>query len=254
MIVAYVVAAMTVLLTHASAVPAAFLLIVDSAFSPVAATGGFAGAAVMAAIRFGVARGIFSNEAGLGTAGIAQAAGQSSSPVRSGLIGMMGTFNDTIIVCSMTGLAIVVSGAWDSGETALEVGIRRGGRRRDDQPAEPEAQLQRLEHVGTGLPQHVGAGDAEVRGTGLHVHRHVARLDHQELDRRVAGGDEQAAAGVVGRRYPCGAEPLDRRLVEPAFGERHPKPAHSGTSAIASRSRDTPTAGMGRPNRPIRSS
>jgi AGCS family alanine or glycine:cation symporter len=117
MIVAYVFAAMTVLLTHASAVPAAFLLIVDSAFSPVAATGGFAGAAVMAAIRFGVARGIFSNEAGLGTAGIAQAAGQSSNPVRSGLIGMMGTFTDTIVVCSMTGLAIVVSGAWDSGET-----------------------------------------------------------------------------------------------------------------------------------------
>lgn len=117
MIVAYVVAAMTVLIAHAAAVPAAFLLIVDSAFSPVAATGGFAGAAVMAAIRFGVARGIFSNEAGLGTAGIAQAAGQSSNPVKSGLIGMMGTFIDTIIVCSMTGLAIVVSGAWQSGET-----------------------------------------------------------------------------------------------------------------------------------------
>ena len=117
MIVAYVVAALTVLVTHATAVPAAFMLIVDSAFSPVAATGGFAGAAVMAAIRFGVARGIFSNEAGLGTAGIAQAAGQSSNPVKSGLIGMMGTFIDTLVVCSMTGLAIVVSGAWQSGET-----------------------------------------------------------------------------------------------------------------------------------------
>ncbi|MFZ2508425.1 MAG: sodium:alanine symporter family protein [Steroidobacteraceae bacterium] len=117
MIVAYVAAAMIVLITHAGAVPAAFLLIVESAFSPVAATGGFAGAAVMAAMRFGIARGIFSNEAGLGSAGIAQAAGQSSSPVRSGLIGMMGTFIDTIVVCSMTALAIVVSGAWQSGET-----------------------------------------------------------------------------------------------------------------------------------------
>jgi AGCS family alanine or glycine:cation symporter len=117
MIVAYVVAAMTVLFAHAAQVPAAILLIVDSAFSPVAATGGFAGAAVMAAIRFGVARGIFSNEAGLGSAGIAQAAGQSDSPVRSGLIGMMGTCIDTLIVCTMTGLAIVVSGAWTSGET-----------------------------------------------------------------------------------------------------------------------------------------
>jgi len=72
---------------------------------------------VMAGIRYGVARGIFSNEAGLGTAGIAQAAGMSASPVRSGLVGMMGTFFDTIVVCSMTGLAIVASGAWTSGET-----------------------------------------------------------------------------------------------------------------------------------------
>jgi AGCS family alanine or glycine:cation symporter len=115
MIVGYVVAAMTVLLTHAADIPAAFVTIFEHAFSPVAATGGFAGAAVMATIRYGVARGIFSNEAGLGTAGIAQAAGQS--PVQSGLIGMMGTFIDTIIVCSMTALAIVVSGAWESGET-----------------------------------------------------------------------------------------------------------------------------------------
>jgi AGCS family alanine or glycine:cation symporter len=75
----------------------------------------------MAGIRYGVARGIFSNEAGLGTAGIAQAAGMSSSPVRSGLVGMMGTFIDTIIVCSMTGLAIVVSGAWTTGKTGAEL-------------------------------------------------------------------------------------------------------------------------------------
>ncbi len=72
---------------------------------------------MIAAIRYGVARGIFSNEAGLGTAGIAQAAGMSNDPVRSGMIGMMGTFFDTIVVCTMTGLAIVVSGAWQSGET-----------------------------------------------------------------------------------------------------------------------------------------
>ena len=76
---------------------------------------------MIAAIRYGVARGIFSNEAGLGTAGIAQAAGMSNDPVRSGLIGMMGTFFDTIVVCSMTGLAIVVSGAWESGKTGAEL-------------------------------------------------------------------------------------------------------------------------------------
>jgi AGCS family alanine or glycine:cation symporter len=76
---------------------------------------------MLAAIRYGVARGIFSNEAGLGTAGIAQAAGMSNDPVRSGLIGMMGTFFDTIVVCSMTGLVIVVSGAWQSGKTGAEL-------------------------------------------------------------------------------------------------------------------------------------
>jgi AGCS family alanine or glycine:cation symporter len=69
----------------------------------------------MAAIRFGVARGIFSNEAGLGTAGIAQAAGTTTSSVRSGMIGMLGTFIDTIVICSLTGLAIICSGVWTSG-------------------------------------------------------------------------------------------------------------------------------------------
>jgi AGCS family alanine or glycine:cation symporter len=119
MIVAYVAVALTVLAKHVTEIPAAFALIFESAFSPVAATGGFAGAMVMAAIRYGVARGVFSNEAGMGTAGIAQAAGQSTSPVRSGLVGMMGTFIDTIVVCTMTALAIVVSGVWRSGETGV---------------------------------------------------------------------------------------------------------------------------------------
>lgn len=115
MCVAYIIASIVVLVVHADAIPGAFELIFTHAFSPAAATGGFAGAAVMAAIRFGVARGIFSNEAGLGTAGIAQAAGTTNSPVRSGMIGMIGTFIDTIIICSMTGLAIICSGVWTSG-------------------------------------------------------------------------------------------------------------------------------------------
>jgi AGCS family alanine or glycine:cation symporter len=115
MCVGYICASIVVLYVHASAIPAAFELIFTHAFSPVAATGGFAGAAVMAAIRFGVARGIFSNEAGLGTAGIAQAAGTTDSPVRSGLIGMLGTFIDTLIICTLTGLAIICSGVWTSG-------------------------------------------------------------------------------------------------------------------------------------------
>jgi AGCS family alanine or glycine:cation symporter len=117
MAIGYIVAALVVLVVHAADVPGAFVVIVSNAFTPTAAVGGFAGATVMAGIRYGVARGIFSNEAGLGTAGIAQAAGYSASPVHSGMIGMMGTFFDTIVVCSMTGLAIVVSGVWTSGET-----------------------------------------------------------------------------------------------------------------------------------------
>ncbi len=117
MCVAYVIASIAVLVINVDAIPGAFDLIFTHAFTPIAATGGFAGAAVMAAIRFGVARGIFSNEAGLGTAGIAQAAGTTQSPVRSGMIGMIGTFIDTIIICTMTGLAIVCSGVWSSGES-----------------------------------------------------------------------------------------------------------------------------------------
>lgn len=123
MCVVYVLTALVVLVINFSAIPQAFALIFTHAFTPAAATGGFAGAAVMAAIRFGVARGIFSNEAGLGTAGIAQAAGTSDSPVKSGLIGMMGTFIDTIIICSMTGLAIIASGVWTSGESGAALSI-----------------------------------------------------------------------------------------------------------------------------------
>ncbi len=115
MCVAYILCVGVVLFVFADRIPAAFELIFTQAFQPTAAGGGFLGASVMMAIRMGVARGIFSNEAGLGTAGIAQAAGTTSNPVFSGLIGMMGTFIDTIIVCTMTGLAIIVSGVWDSG-------------------------------------------------------------------------------------------------------------------------------------------
>ncbi|ARD20980.1 MULTISPECIES: alanine/glycine:cation symporter family protein [Shewanella] len=113
----YITAGLAVLVVYADQVPAAFQLIIHSAFNPVAAQGGFAGAAVWAAIRFGVARGVFSNEAGLGSAPIAHAAAQTNEPVKQGLVAMLGTFIDTIIVCSITGLAIIVSGAWTSGET-----------------------------------------------------------------------------------------------------------------------------------------
>ncbi|RTR40497.1 sodium:alanine symporter family protein [Shewanella canadensis] len=112
----YIAAGLAVLAVNAAAIPDAIVMIVHSAFNPVAAQGGFAGAAVWAAIRFGVARGVFSNEAGLGSAPIAHASAQTNNPVAQGLVAMLGTFIDTLIVCSITGLAIIVSGAWTSGE------------------------------------------------------------------------------------------------------------------------------------------
>lgn len=115
MCIGYILASLTVLGLYAGEIPGAFRLIFESAFSPLAATGGFTGATIMLAMRYGVARGIFSNEAGLGTAGIAQAAGQSKHAAQSGLIGMMGTFIDTLVVCTMTGLVLIVTGVWSSG-------------------------------------------------------------------------------------------------------------------------------------------
>lgn len=115
MCVGYILCVGVILFVFADRIPDAFATIFTQAFNPTAAAGGFLGSTVMMAIRMGVARGIFSNEAGLGTAGIAQAAGTTSNPVFSGLIGMMGTFIDTIIVCTMTGLAIMVTGVWTSG-------------------------------------------------------------------------------------------------------------------------------------------
>ena len=112
MIALYVGAALIIILINIAAVPAAIALIFKHAFTPAAAAGGFAGAAVAAAVRFGVARGVFSNESGLGSAAIAHAAAQTNSPVRQGVIAMLGTFIDTIVVCTMTALVILTSGAW----------------------------------------------------------------------------------------------------------------------------------------------
>lgn len=115
MAIAYLGAGLVVLAINADAIPTALNLIFTHAFTESAAEGGFAGAAIWMAIRFGVARGIFSNEAGLGSAPIAHAAAQTKDPVRQGLVAMLGTFIDTIIICSITGLVIVTSGEWTSG-------------------------------------------------------------------------------------------------------------------------------------------
>ena len=97
MIVLYMGAALVILAINITAIPDAIGMIFTYAFTPAAATGGFAGAAVAAAIRFGVARGVFSNESGLGSAAIAHAAAQTNSPVRQGVIAMLGTFIDTLV-------------------------------------------------------------------------------------------------------------------------------------------------------------
>ncbi|MBS63820.1 sodium:alanine symporter family protein [Salinisphaera sp.] len=121
MAVIYVIGAALVLLLNAGEIPAAIGLIFSDAFTGTAATGGFAGAGILMAIRFGVARGIFSNEAGLGSAPIAHAAARTDSPVRQGVVAMLGTFIDTIIVCTMTALVIIATGAWSSGTTGAQL-------------------------------------------------------------------------------------------------------------------------------------
>ncbi len=121
MAVSYVISGLVILIINYEGVPQAIVLIFSHAFTPVAATGGFAGAAVWAAIRFGVARGIFSNEAGLGSAPIAHAAASTNSPVQQGNIAMLGTFIDTIILCSITGLVIITTGVWTQGETGASL-------------------------------------------------------------------------------------------------------------------------------------
>jgi AGCS family alanine or glycine:cation symporter len=117
MAIFYVVGGLIILATRLSAIPEAFALIFRHAFTPSAAAGGFAGATVMQAMRYGVARGVFSNEAGLGSAPIAHAAAKTDHPVRQGLWGIFEVFADTIVVCSITALTIIVTGAWQSGQT-----------------------------------------------------------------------------------------------------------------------------------------
>jgi AGCS family alanine or glycine:cation symporter len=115
MIVIYMLGSGVILVLHFDRLPEAFRLIFSGAFQGTAAMGGFAGAAVRQAMRFGVARGIFSNESGLGSAGIAAAAAQTREPVRQALVSMTQTFIDTLVVCSFTGLVILCTGAWESG-------------------------------------------------------------------------------------------------------------------------------------------
>lgn len=115
MALSYMLMSLVVIIIHMDQLPSAIVTIVESAMTGTAAAGGFAGASVWAALRFGVARGVFSNEAGLGSAPIAHAAARTNEPVQQGMIAMLGTFIDTLVVCSMTGLVIVIMDVWPTG-------------------------------------------------------------------------------------------------------------------------------------------
>jgi AGCS family alanine or glycine:cation symporter len=121
MIVIYFCGASIIILMKISIVPKIFALIFQKAFSPTAAAGGFLGATVMQTMREGVTRGVFSNESGLGSAPIAAAAARTPNPVKQALVSMTQTFIDTLVVCTMTGLVLIISGLWDSGRTGAEL-------------------------------------------------------------------------------------------------------------------------------------
>lgn len=110
----YILGSIAILIFNAELVPQTISLVINSAFTTTAASGGFLGATIMFAMRSGVARGVFSNESGLGSAPIAAAAARTNSCVRQGLVSMTGTFFDTIIVCTMTGLVLIMTGFWNS--------------------------------------------------------------------------------------------------------------------------------------------
>lgn len=116
----YVITVLIILFTHITEIPAAFVTIIESAFGLRAMAGGALGS-MMVAMQMGVARGIFSNEAGLGSAPIAAAAAKCDYPAEQGLISMTGTVIDTLIICTMTGLSIVITGAWDMGLKGVNV-------------------------------------------------------------------------------------------------------------------------------------
>ena len=121
MIIFYMGGALIILVLNIAGIPAALALVVKQAFTPTAASGGFLGASVMMAIRMGVARGVFSNESGLGSAPIAAAAAQTKHPVTQALVSMTQTFIDTLIVCTLTGLVLILTGAWNSGKTGASL-------------------------------------------------------------------------------------------------------------------------------------
>ena len=124
MAIVYVVGGLVIVLTHLSALPGALRLVFEGAFSGTAAAGGFVGSTIMQAMRYGVARGLFSNEAGLGSAPMVHATADTDHPVRQGLYGIFEVFVDTILICTTTGLVILVTDTWSSGATGAALSVR----------------------------------------------------------------------------------------------------------------------------------
>jgi AGCS family alanine or glycine:cation symporter len=120
----YLGGGIVILLMHASKLPDVFALVFDSAFSGTAAAGGFAGSTIAMALRYGIARGLFSNEAGLGSAPIVHAAADTDHPVRQGLYGIFEVFVDTLLICTVTGLVILVTDTWTTGSTGAALSVR----------------------------------------------------------------------------------------------------------------------------------
>jgi AGCS family alanine or glycine:cation symporter len=117
MAIFYLIGGIVVIILHVDALPAVLRLVLTDAFTGSAAAGGFAGSTMILAMRYGVARGLFSNEAGLGSAPMVHAAAQTDHPVRQGMYGIFEVFVDTILICTTTGLVILVTGVWDGGAT-----------------------------------------------------------------------------------------------------------------------------------------
>jgi len=124
MVLLYLGGSLYIILTHLEQLPAGLAVLFEQALSGTAASGGFAGATVAQAIQWGVARGLFSNESGLGSAPIVAAAAKTNQPSKQALVSMTGTFLDTLIVCSLTGLVLSATGVWDSGKTGVELTLQ----------------------------------------------------------------------------------------------------------------------------------
>lgn len=124
MAILYIIFGLYVILSNASQIPSAITLIVRSAFTPVAAIGGFAGTTIMLCARTGIARGLFSNEAGWGTSPMVHATADQKHPVEQGMWGIMEVFIDTLVICTITGLVIVVTGEWSSGAAGATLTTR----------------------------------------------------------------------------------------------------------------------------------